>query len=53
MNTHYTFQTHALTHWDLYVPETARMLHDATGYPITKALNKVAKFYEKECLYGL
>jgi hypothetical protein len=22
------------------------MLHDATGYPITKALNKVAKFYD-------
>ena len=47
MNTNHTFNTQALTHWDIYVPETARLLHDATGYPIKRALHKVAWFYDE------
>jgi hypothetical protein len=43
MKTHYEFKTQVLTHWELYVKETARLLHVHTGYPINKSLTKVAK----------
>ena len=46
MKTHYEFKTQVLTHWELYVKETARLLHVNTGYPINKSLTKVAKFYD-------
>jgi hypothetical protein len=46
MKTHYEFKTHVLTHWELYVKETARLLHVNTGYPINSSLAKVAKFYD-------
>ncbi len=46
METHYEFKTQVLTHWELYVKETAHLLHVNTGYPINKSLTKVAKFYD-------
>jgi len=46
METHYEFKTQVLTHWELYVKETARLLHADTGYPIAKSLVRVAKFYD-------